>query len=136
MEHHTGRIRSSRSGAESVKQHPPRRLNHQLAVDLVETQGGSRLGGGSRNQKRRRRGLWLIRLGWLRGCGEGNRPHQNEWQPKTKGCRCNQANFFFSSIMRWMIGVRINSMAKPILPPFTTIEVGVDMKEPLIMLSR
>ena len=43
---------------------------------------------------------------------------------------------FFSSIMRWMIGVRISSMAKPILPPFTTIEVGLDMKESWIMSSR
>ena len=48
---------------------------------------------------------------------------------------CTQAAFF-SSIMRWMIGVRISSIAKPILPPFTTIEVGLDMKESWIMSSR
>lgn len=49
--------------------------------------------------------------------------------------RC-QLSFFFSSIIRWMIGVRISSIANCILPPFTTIEVGVDMNEPLIMLSK
>mgnify|MGYP003313429736 CR=1 FL=1 len=36
---------------------------------------------------------------------------------------------FFSSIILWIIGVRINSMAKPIFPPLTTMLVGLDMNE-------
>ena len=47
-----------------------------------------------------------------------------------------QPRFFFSSIILWMIGVRMISMAKPILPPFTTMLVGLDMKESWIMRSR
>lgn len=48
---------------------------------------------------------------------------------KTSGREGDQARSFFSSIMRWMMGVRINSMAKPILPPLTTMLVGLLMKE-------
>jgi len=54
--------------------------------------------------------------------------HVRQLRYSLSGVRA-QASFFFSSIMRWMIGVRISSMAKPILPPFTTIEVGLDMNE-------
>ena len=38
--------------------------------------------------------------------------------------------------MRWMMGVRISSIEKPILPPFTTRLVGLDMNESGIILSR
>jgi hypothetical protein len=41
-----------------------------------------------------------------------------------------------ASIMRSMIGCRMTSIAKPILPPGTTMVFRRDMKESLIMLSR
>ncbi len=63
MEHHTGWIHPRRGVVEGLKQNPPGRLNHQLAVDLIETQGGSRLDGGSWNQKRRCRSLGVFRPG-------------------------------------------------------------------------
>src|SRR3569623_1007658 len=37
------------------------------------------------------------------------------------------------SIMSWMMGVRITSIAKPILPPGTTMVLGRDIHEPSII---
>jgi hypothetical protein len=48
----------------------------------------------------------------------------------------NQPRRFFSSIMRSMMGAKMISMAKPILPPGTTMLLGRDMKESWIMDSR
>ena len=72
-----------------------------------------------------------------RNDAQGEDPlHCRECRAVAASCRCYQASFFFSSIMRWMIGVRISSIAKPILPPFTTMLVGLDMNESWIISRR
>ncbi len=69
------------------------------------------------------------RIGSAPGQGGENGGTAKGVGSKASGGWGNQARDFFSSIMRWMMGVRINSMAKPILPPLTTMLVGLLMKE-------
>lgn len=55
---------------------------------------------------------------------------------KAPVCYCYKHQTLRAAIMRSMIGWRITSMAKPILPPGTTMVLRRDMKESWIMLSR
>lgn len=68
--------------------------------------------------------------------GMRSRPDNANGPPAVTCQTCNQVRRVRRFTRSWMMGVRISSMANPILPPGTTMVLRRDMKESLIMFSR
>ena len=85
------------------------------------------------------RGFWRPTEHLLRRirCGGGRKRRVKKATRGSPFCpEIPETYLFLFAIMSWISGVRISSMAKPILAPGTTMVLRRDMKEFGIMFSR